>query len=514
MRESRKKLLICTIVIIIFLLFISIIFSIMNMGNDKILKGIKIENIDVSNLNIKEARKKMSSWIEDNNNKNINLNYNEFDESINISSIIENVNIENAIDEAYKIGRENNIIFNNYEILYTLIFGKNIELNINYNEEELNKQIDRINSKLPEAVVESNYYIENNNLIIKKGKDGIKIKENELKNTIKKKVTEEIKRITIPVERATYSKIDIEKIHNEIYKKVQNASITTNPTKINPEVNGVDFAISIEEAKKIIMEEKDEYTIPLKITYPEITIDKLTIEAFPDKLGDFTTRYDSSNKNRSNNLEIAAEKINGTVILPGETFSYNKIVGARTIEAGYKEAAIYSGGKVIDGIGGGICQLSSTLYNAVVYSNLEVTKRSNHDFITSYVDVGRDATVSWGTIDFCFKNTRKYPIKVLSTVSGGVCRVSIYGIKEEKEYDITIQSEILDIIPKKITYIEDETLEEGKEIIEQNGSDGYKSITYKIVKLNGIVISKTVLSTDTYSQLEKIIKKGIKTISD
>ena len=507
--DKYKKLFIVFGVILILLVF-SVIFSVINMGNNKILDGIKVGNIDVSGLTIEEARKKVSSWYETNGFKKINLTYKDYEDNISISSITEEQNIEKNVDEAYKIGRNKNIILNNYEILSILLFGKNIDINIEYNEEEIDKKIEEINSKLPGAVVESSYYIEDNNLIIKNGKAGIKAKNEVLKEYIKECISSEKKQITIPVENTLPEKIDIDKIHTEVYKKVQNASIETNPTKINPEVNGIDFDISIDEAKKMLQEEKEEYVIPLKIIKPEITLSQLTKEAFPDKLGEFTTLYDSSNKNRSNNLELAAEKINGTVILPGEIFSYNKVVGERTISAGYKEAAVYAGGKVVDGVGGGICQLSSTLYNAVIYSNLDVTKRSNHMFVTSYVDVGRDATVSWGTIDFCFKNTRQYPIKVVTIVSGGVCRVGIYGIKEEKEYDITIQSEVLDSTPYKITYVNDNTLEEGKEVIDQGGSNGYKSITYKIVKQNGVLISKTVLSEDTYSPLERIIKKGTK----
>ena len=167
---------------------------------------------------------------------------------------------------------------------------------------------------------------------------------------------------------------------------------------MHPHVNGVDFAISIEDAKKLLEEEKEEYIIPLNITEPEITLEKLGKEAFPQLLGTFSTTYNTSNKNRVTNLELASEKIDGTIILPGETFSYNKIVGERTIAKGYKEAAVYSGGKVVDGIGGGICQISTTLYNAVIYANLQITERSNHRFLTSYVTAGRDATVSWGTI--------------------------------------------------------------------------------------------------------------------
>ena len=120
-------------------------------------------------------------------------------------------------------------------------------------------------------------------------------------------------------------------------------------------------------AKKALEEIRDEYSIPLIITHPEITINNLEIDIFPDLLGTFSTKYDLQNKNRANNLSLATSKINEKIIAPGKQFSYNSIVGARTISAGYKEAKIYSNGQVVDGIGGGICQVSSTLYNAVMF---------------------------------------------------------------------------------------------------------------------------------------------------
>lgn len=506
----KKVLVIIITIFILFLLLFSVIFSIINMSNNKILIGIKVDNIDVSNLEINEAKNKINNWNQENNEKSIILNYEELEENIMISNIISSNDIDSAVEEAYKIGRTGNIIQNNYTILYTMLVGKNINSNITYNEEEINKKIEEINSKLPGVVVQNSYYIEDNNLIIKRGSSGIQVKREELKEKIKNSIKKENKEIKIPVEIASPGEIDIEKIYNEIYKEPQDAYVSKNPTKVNPEVNGIDFAITLDETKELLKEEKEEYVIPLKITIPKVTINNLGEEAFPDKLGEFSTRYDASNKNRSTNLELSSAKIDGTIILPGETFSYNKIVGERTISAGYKEAAVYAGGKVVDGIGGGICQLSTTLYNAVIYANLEVTSRSNHRFTTSYVEVGRDATVSWGTIDFCFKNTRQYPIKVVSKVEGGVAKVSIYGIKEEEEYDVTIQSTITERIPYTVNYIDDPELEEGKEVIEQAGAEGAKSITYKIVKYNGMVVSKTVLSTDTYSALERIIRRGTK----
>ena len=132
-------------------------------------------------------------------------------------------------------------------------------------------------------------------------------------------------------------------------------------------------------------------------------------EAFPDRLATYSTTYNASNYNRSTNLRLSASKINGVILMPGEEFSYNKTLGQRTAAAGYKPAGAYVGGKVVNEYGGGICQTSSTLYNTVLLANLEVTSRTNHCYVSSYVPISRDATVSWGTLDFKFKNNRKNP---------------------------------------------------------------------------------------------------------
>ncbi len=512
MQKVNKKVTIITALsIIIGLLFFSVIFSLINMGNNKIINGVKVEGIDVSNLSQEEANKKIEEIVK----KDIVIYYEDLEETINMEDLNIKINIMNSTAEALKIGRSSNIVKDNYDILFTMLFQKKLNIEIEYDEEKIDKKIEEISNKLPGARVKTSYYIENEELIIKKGNDGLIIEKEKIKSSIKEAIkSTENKTIKIPVENEKIERINIEKIHSEIYKEPQDAYITKNPTKVYAHINGVDFNISIEEANKIIEEEKEEYIIPLKITIPEKTLDKLGEEAFPNKLSEFTTRYNASNENRSTNLELASEKVNGTIVLPGEIFSYNKIVGERTIAKGYKEATIYSGGKVVPGIGGGICQLSSTLYNAVLYSNLEITSRSNHRFTTSYVKEGRDATVSWGTIDFCFKNTRNYPIKIVSTVNNGIVRIGIYGIEEENEYEVELQTTILETIPFKINYINDSTLEEGTEEIKQYGADGIKSQTYKILKQNGIIVSKSLLSTDTYSSLEQIVRRGTKKVKN
>ena len=127
--------------------------------------------------------------------------------------------------------------------------------------------------------------------------------------------------------------------------------------------------------------------------------------------------------------------------MPGETFSFNDVVGERTIAAGYKNAAIFVNGQVEDGLAGGICQVSSTLYDAVVGANLQITERHNHSKLTSYLPGGKDATVVWGRYDFQFTNNRQYPIKIEMSVQNGVATAIIYGIKSSEEYEINIESQ-------------------------------------------------------------------------
>ncbi len=508
-KKIDKKVIFTILILLLFLLFISVIFSLINMGNNKIINRVYIGDINVSNLSQEEAKEKIETWYKETALSNIELTYNELSENITIEQFDASINIDELIKKACQIGKSGNIIKDNYEILFTLLFKNKIELNIQLNDEKIDKKIEEINGKLPDSLQKSNYYIEEDNLIIKKGKRGIQINSEELKKQLKEVIKkEENRKIIIPVNEIIPEEINIEKIYNEIKKDAQNAYISQEPLEVHSHVNGVDFAISLEEAKNILEEQKEEYIIPLKITIPEITLNDLGKEAFPQILGTFSTTYNTSNQNRITNLKLASEKIDGTIILPGETFSYNKVVGERTIAKGYKEAAVYAGGKVVDGIGGGICQLSSTLYNSVLYANLEITSRSNHRFLTSYVTAGRDATVSWGTIDFCFKNTRSYPIKITSEVKNGVVTTSIYGIKEEKEYEVVIESKVTEVIPYSTKYVKDSTLKEDEEEIVQYGANGAKSETYKIVKYNGIVVSREQISSDIYSPLERIVKRG------
>lgn len=511
--KSSKKVNLPIIIglILLILAIFSIIFALMNIDNNNIISGVKIEGIDVSGLTREQAKEKINAVYEEKKQKDIVLKYGEYETTITPQLIDTNYDIDEATKKAISLGRDSNIIINNYNILFAKLGRKNIKVDMTINEEETKSTIENISSNLPGAVVESDYYVEDDKLIITKGNKGIKIDTESLIKKIKdklKNINSKQEYIEIPVINETPEKIDIEKIHNEVYKEVQDAYLTQDPITIHPEVEGVDF--NIDEAKALLNEEKEKYEIPLIITNPKVTTDQIGAEAFPDLLATYSTKYDASNINRSTNLELACEKINDKVVLAGETFSYNKTLGERTIAAGYKEAKVYENGEVVDGIGGGICQVSSTLYNSVLMANMEVTERRNHQFVTSYTPEGRDATVVYGMTDLKFKNTRKYAIKIKATCSNGIVTISIYGIKEDNEYAVSFSTEILSTIPYTVKYINDSSLAKGTEKVKQVGANGMITETYIIKTLNGTVVSKELLSKDTYSAMQRIILRGTK----
>ena len=492
-------------------MILSTIFALINSKSNKLVKGIYIENVDMSDITEEEAKNILTELAEKTKKNEILFKYKEIETPITYEALEVNFDIDSAIKDAYSLGRKGNIFQNNFDILKTWINGKSIKLNFSFDENVIKQVCENINNTSADSIVEPSYYVENDKLIITSGKKGIKVKEDELMQTVKDSIklnSDSSILIDVQVSEEEPSAIDLEKIRSEIYKEVKDAYYTTNPFTIYPEVNGVDF--DIENAKTIISEPKEQYEIPLIITKAEKTVQEIGTEAFPDLLATFSTKYNAGDTNRTTNLKLSAGKINGTVLLPGDEFSYNKIVGERTIQAGYKMAATFSGGKVVDGLGGGICQISSTLYDAVVMANLDVTVRRNHQFVTSYLPGGKDATVVWGSQDFKFVNSRKYPVRITATVSGGVATVQVWGVKEEVEYDITIETKKTATIPYTTQYVKDSTLPKGTQKVVQNGNNGSKYEAYKVMRLNGEVVSRTLLSKDTYNAKNKIVKIGTK----
>lgn len=468
-------------ILIIIVLLILIIFTGYNMFNQNIVSGVSIKGVDVSNMSKSDAKYKLDNYLSEVLPQEIKVKHGDFEATLSTSQIAVEFDTKSATNQAFSIGRQGNIFENDFYVLSSMFGKTDINLNLKLDTDQLSKNLDEMSAQLPDKVTDSSYYIDENNLIVTPGKTGNVVDVETSIQNIKDAILS-LSDLDQPIELAVKTqepeKIDIEKVHTEIYKEPKDAYYTQDPFTVYPSENGLDFKVSIEEANNILGDQTaDEYTIPLKVLYPTVTTNMIGSEAFPDLLSGFSTKYSVRATARTTNLKLAASKINGTVLMPGETFSYNKVVGARTIAAGYKEAPIYVSGEVVDGLGGGICQITSTLYNAVVYANLDIVERTNHQFVPSYVTASRDATVVYGSLDFKFKNNRNYPIKINCSVSDGIANFQIFGLKQDDDYDVEISS-----------------YETGRT------ATAIYSEAYKILKKDGKVVNKQLLSKDTYKR--------------
>ena len=280
---------------------------------------------------------------------------------------------------------------------------------------------------------------------------------------------------------------------------------------ITHEVLGYGF--DLEALKALVADAGEGETVKLTFGYlpAEKTWEAIDATLFKDVLGSVSTNH-TNNSNRNTNLRLACKALNGKIIRPGEVFSYNETLGKRTEKKGYKPAGAYSGGKTVQTVGGGICQVSSTLYYACLKADLEIVERTAHGYTVSYMPYGMDATVSWGTLDYKFKNNTDYPIRIEAGVSDGQVHVKLIGT-DTKDYYV------------KMTYETVEGPTEGKVVYEDykyNNKEGYsdgdviqtaytgrtvKSYRVKYSKATDEKLSSTYEATSRYKSRDKIIAR-------
>ncbi len=398
-------------------------------------------------------------------------------------------------ETAYNSGR--NSVFNKIYYFLTPFIEKQLPLEFYIDEEKLSTCLTDFQQSLDNPYAENTYEITEDAVILKTGHGGNVIDTALLAEKIKDAMGVLGGEIEADVTYSEFEGVDIQKFHDEVCTKPEDAKYVNGDTQIIPHKLGYEF--SVEEAKKIIgiAQPDTTYTIPIIITYPEITEQKLSGKLFADVIASYTTKYNPNEINRTHNMSLAASKVNGTVVAPGQTFSYNNTVGKRTVSAGYRDAKIFENGRVVDGLAGGICQVSTTIYNAVLYADMEIVERKNHSFAVSYAPMGQDATVVWGAIDFKFRNNTKNPIKLTASVSGGKVTVNILSIKE-RNFKVDIQNTIVSTKPFETKYVTDETLEEGVEKVVQSGINGATVRSVRTVYENGKTVKTETLPSSYY----------------
>ena len=479
-RENTFLIFVILLAVVVGFIFAGLLVFYSNQQNSQeIQSGVFIKGINVSGLTKDEAKILVNQELKSLMNDHIVLTYKGQEYYVEIEQLEASFDIDKAVDYAYNLAKTGNFFLDIPTYFSVMLTNINIDLDLLYNDEMLSRYIEQIQAILPDQLTQSEYYTEDDKLIVVNGTVGAKIQTDSLKNTILyaiQDISYSNKAIEIPTISEYPEPIDVLAIHKALYKEMQNAYYTTEPYAVFADVVGVDFNMTDLSNQINNDRNAEEYSVDLKYSYPEVTVQDLGQDAFPNLLGKYTTKY-VSNANRTTNLRLASNKIDGYVLMPGETFSYNQTVGKRTIAEGYKNAAIYENGEVTDGVGGGICQISSTLYNAIVAADLEIMERHNHTFVSTYVPAGQDATVAWGSLDFKFRNNRDYPIKISSNVSDGYATCKIYGLAREVEYDQKLETTTV-----------------------KNTGTSLVVDSYRVLRLDGKVVERRRIFRDTYKK--------------
>ncbi len=410
---------------------------------DTIRKGISIEGTDVSWLSVEDARQLISG----------RLNENIPDKKITLyygqrrwEVDLNEIEYRFLVDDAVKKAYETGRFGSIFNRLYDsmLISAKGMQFNV-----DVSFNRDKLRKKLESIKKECDSTAKNAELVYNNGKFTFK-------------------------RESAFRSLDIDRSLELVENQLLNR----------------DFG----EAELVVEERK-----------PEITYDK--IKVIDSVLSTFSTKFDKSDVNRTDNIKLACSRINNKLVMPGETFSMNETLGPRTHENGYKQAPIIFKNELVPGTGGGVCQVSSTLYNSVLLAGLDVTQREHHSMTLSYISPGRDATITESSIDFKFVNNLKHPICISARVTGNTLSISILGKKSDDGVEIRLRTKTIGVYkpsPEKI--ILDPSLAPGRKVVEQKPRNGIRVVLYREAYKDGKLQWSEKLTEDYYKPIQGITK--------
>ena len=503
MKKLNKKVPIIGGAVIGVILVIYIILCFLASGKG-FIKNMTINGIKVNNMSKEEVISKLENkYQKDQDQLLLNLEMNGQKYQIDMKDNVK-VNIKDQVNDIQK--KYNNFFTKGYH--YLLQHNENISIDIK-DQKQLNKDIKKSGILDYSTLVPTTYKVEKTKVIFTKGKSGEAVKQKDVYNTIEEALNQYDFNKTLKINPSSVSEDEsvMKTIYKTLSKEGKNATLDkNNDYKIVAEQYGAKYDLDDSISAFNKAKEGKEFEVKAKAIVPSITKEDLEKNLFKDVLGEYTTTVNGSSV-RKNNVRLAGEKCN-VILLPGEEFSYNQTVGKRTKENGFGEAGAYLNGETVQEVGGGVCQTSSTLYNAVVLANLEVTERTNHTYISSYVPIGRDATVSWGGPDFKFKNNRDYPIKIEASYAGGKLTCKIIGTNVDGSY-VKFTSERTGDVAYNTKYENDATIPEGQQVTKQAGSNGGRAVSYRLVyDKDGKLLSKKKEAKSYYKGHEAIIAVG------
>ena len=479
---------------------------------DAIAKGVSVAGVELGGMTKAEAVTALKKLVPETDE--IVLSFVCGDKNFDVSGkeLSLKANVEKTADAAYAVGRGKDEEENKSQLKLAKTEGIKVIFSYTFDEDKLalivgEQCADKVSDPSP-----MNVEIGTDCLIVTNAVAGMVVNMDKAKTAIEKELSDFKADNTIElfIEEYTPENLTFEEFKKEYLREAKDAVYTKKGEEhiIEPEVVGIEF--DVEEAKKIFEANKtsaEAYKIPAVITNPEVTASYLEDKYVNNVIATYSTSFAGSAAGRIANIELASSKINGYVLNPGERFSYNNVVGPRTAAAGFKMAHVYVGNQVVDGIGGGICQVSSTLYNAIVLADLKTVSRTNHSMPVSYVPMGRDATVSYGTIDFVFENNKSYPVSIKSVIEGTTLKISIVGASS-MDYTVEFVSSYNSAIPFGTVNVDDDTLPAGEQKVITAGSNGSVYDSYRVYKKDGVEYDRKYESKSRYQPSAQKIAVG------
>jgi len=443
MPKINKKLSLSAIILLLIFLSVSATYCFVVLSRDTYYNGIYIENIPLKTLSQDEVLERVREYSNQlNTSGSISFAFEGQIFNYNMKNLDFTYLVENAVGEAFSIGRTGGILGRLIDIWNLKKNNKYIKLRYKYNEEKLNIVLNQLKTKIyvPEKGARMFY---------KAGKYTL------LKETVGKK-------LNIEKSKEAFEEAIRAKNFNEIPLVIDNVF----PSSMAENIGAIDSVIA-----------------------------------------SASTSFSTQEVNRSYNIGFACQKLDGMVIMPGETFSMNNALGPRTIENGYRDAKVIMLDELVDGPGGGVCQVTTTLYVAVLKSLLNVKERMHHSLTLGYVHPGQDATIADNFIDFKFINNKDYPVSINAETSKGNLTIRILS-KKDNQYTVKLKSEILEVInPEPYEVIKDKSLAYGEKIITKEARQGkHVQVFREVFDVNGTLIEKTKVSDDVYGPVRGQIR--------
>lgn len=487
-------------------LFLSKLGVSFSFRSKTIAGGVTVAGVDVGGLTRKQAEEAVTNAVGDSYSTD-SMMVTVLDQQLEITPAVSgaNLDISAAVSEAFQYGTAGNP-------------AKDVDIipYLNLNTEAIQSKINELAVHFPTDGTDGGYEIRRETvdgeeqafLVVTIGSAYYNFDADSVYDAVLRAYNKHRFEATYACTQISENTIDLDGIYKEVCKEAVDASWDPDTHEVTEAVSGYRFDLDSAKEALAAAQPGDVLKFPFEEVFPEVSTESVTDGLFRDVLGTYTAKSASS-YNRDTNLRLACEALDGTILYPGDVLDYNKVLGERTPEKGYKPAAVYMGSETVTSYGGGICQPSSALYYCALIADLEIVERHNHGFVSAYMPYGMDATVSWGGPEFKFRNSTNYPIRIDAEADGGNVTVTLMGT-DEKDYYVEMEYEILSKTDYK-TVVKEVSADSGHRDgeVETTPYTGYTVQTYKCKydKETDELISREKEAYSNYSKRDKVVYK-------